>query len=664
MKLQKTLVAVALLAALSACSNDDDNNQIDDGFNLTIAHINDTHSNFDPVKSSFTMGKDGDVVFNEFGGYPRLLEAANEVKEDTSQPLLFLHGGDAWQGTAYFKLNEGMANADLLSQMGLDAMALGNHEFDLDTAKLANFIDSVNFPVLANNMDAGLDPSLSGSTNLKPYQLFAFDGSTKRKLEEVTDAKENEQIVAVIGVVLEDMPTIATGTGDVKFENEIAYTQVTIDALKAQGVNKVVVLSHIGNARDITLAEGTTGIDVIVGGHSHTLLGDFTDLGHGDNGVYAQLVKQKDEVGQTCIVQAGQYAQAIGKVDVQFDSKGEILSCAGQNTLLTNEEFYRDGKREESDLLTGADHEKVETFIDETALIDDVEENNDMRVHIDAIYKPALEEAYGDVVANTPSDINHERRPGDGGTDIHGSDVAPLIAEGMVYWANQTDVNSVIGKKVQIGLVGAGGVRTDIAAGEFREGPASLELLPFSNYLSVLTINGEVLTDLLTSTIDATLPVGSHAGKFPYVGGMRYTFTEEVKNTSGKISAIDINTGTELEPRWEPINNTTDYVVIVNNYNASGNDGWNALGDAQLQATDRVDLVKTSTGYKAYKVDHLTYNSTENTYSVVYADNAPSCDDNGTDICNTDALSFIDYAEEKVVLEQLPFESTTVIYKD
>lgn len=666
MKLQKTVLAVALLAALSACSNDDDNNQITDGFNLTIAHVNDTHSNFDPVKSSFTMGKDGEIVFNEFGGYPRILEAANEIKEDATdanQPLLFLHGGDAWQGTAYFKLNEGTANADLLSRMGLDAMALGNHEFDLDTAKLASFIDSVNFPLLANNIDTGLDANLSGSTNLKPYQLFAFDGVLKRKITEVSDAKENEQIVAVIGVVLEDMPTIATGTGDVKFESEIVLTQITVNSLKAQGVNKIVVLSHIGNARDIVLAEGTTDIDVIVGGHSHTLLGDFTELGQGDNGIYAQLVNQKDEVGKTCIVQAGKYAEAIGQVDIKFNNEGDLLSCVGQNTLLTNETFYRDGKREPSDLLTGAEHEKVEAFIDNNNLIDDVDENDAMRVHIDAIYKPALEKAYGDVIANTPTDINHERRPGDAGTDEHGSDVAPLIAQGMVFWANQESVNSVIGKKVQIGLVGAGGVRTDITSGDFREGNASLELLPFSNYLSVLTINGTTLKNLLTTTINDTLPQGSHAGKFPYVGGMRYTFTEDNKNVSGSITAIEVNTGTETEPKWAAVTGDAEYVVIVNNYNASGNDGWNALGNAQLSATDRVDLVKTPNGYRAYEVDHLTFNADKNTYSVVYAGDVPSCDDGGVDICNTDALSFIDYAKDKVVLKSLPFETTTVIYK-
>ncbi|BAJ02569.1 bifunctional metallophosphatase/5'-nucleotidase [Shewanella violacea] len=662
-KLIKGLVATAVLAALAGCNSNDEPIPTKP-FDLTIAHINDTHSNFDPVKSSFKIGADGSTIFNEFGGYPRLLEAANLVKSQAGldkQPLLFLHGGDAWQGTAYFKLNDGMANADLLSQMGLDAMVLGNHEFDLDTAQLAGFINGVNFPVLANNINTKEDASLNAAKNLIPYQIFAFNGDEKRKIASPSESKSNEQLVAVIGVVLEDMKTIATGTGDAIFSSEIESTQATIDMLKDMGVNKIVVLSHIGNARDVALAAGTRGIDIIVGGHSHTLLGDFTDLGHGNNGEYAQLVTQKDDTGVTCVVQAGEYAQAIGNVTISFDQDGELTSCIGTNTLLTNSEFYTNSMRQADQLIIGNQHEEVMNFVDSVEKIDHVIENLALRDRIDTMYKPALDKAYGDVITLVPTEINHERRPGDGGTDLHGSDVAPLVAEGLVYWANQESVQQVIGRKVDIGLVGAGGIRQNISAGDFREGHVSLELMPFSNYLSVLTVSGEVLKTLLMTTINATLPVGSHGGKFPYVGGMRYTFIEDIKHNSGHISELELNTGTESSPVWEKITDTSEYTLAVNNYNASGNDGWNALGDAQLVSTDRIDIVMNKDKYKAYPVSHLTFDG--ETYEVIYEDTSPSCGDDA-DICNTDAQSFIDYATSRVVLEALTFESTTVIYKD
>lgn len=675
MTLTKTLIAVALLSAISACSNNDDDanpaptaNQ----FTLKVAHINDTHSHIDPVKSSFTMGKNGQRIYNELGGYPRVLEAEKQIKQKAQQDdqaFLFLHGGDAWQGTAYFKLYQGQANADILSQMGLDAMAIGNHEFDIGTAKLAEFIDEVSFPVLANNINTDNDPNLNGLHNLKPYQLFAFKNGKKRKIAAVENAQADEQVVAVIGVVLDDLPNISTGTGGVEFENEITATQQTVDALTDLGVNKILVLSHIGNAREIKLAQSTHGIDAIIGGHSHTLLGDFTDLGFGNNGQYAQLVNWQNHQGKTCIVQAGQYAQAIGEVNLNFDSKGSLLDCQGHNTLLSNSLFYSSPKRKVDSLLTNGAYDEVEQYIASNKKIEQVNEEPVLRAYIDATYKPGVDRAYGKTIAEVPKEIIHVRRPKDKGSDEHGSDVAPLIGESMVYWANTPAVQKVINKHVDIGLLGAGGVRTNISLGDFKEGNASLELMPFSNFLSVLTVKGEVIKKLLITTIDAVLPEGSHAGKFPYVGGMRYTFKETVKHQAGDITQLQVNTGTETSPQWTDIDLNKDYTIIVNNYNASGNDGWTELAKAQVNGTDRMDIVINQDGsYKAYKVDHLQ--ASENKYLPVYANNvAPDCikknDDGsstGVDICNTDAKSFIDYAEHVKLLEPLNYETVTVNY--
>ncbi len=127
------------------------------------------------MKSSFKA--DGTRVYNEFGGYPRLQTMAKEYKEEAkkeNQSLLFLHGGDAWQGSAYFKLNHGAMNADMLSKMGLDAMALGNHEFDLNNKKLNAFISSINFPVLAANIDASQDAESEKSNQFTPLPSVCF----------------------------------------------------------------------------------------------------------------------------------------------------------------------------------------------------------------------------------------------------------------------------------------------------------------------------------------------------------------------------------------------------------------------------------------------------------------------------------------------------------
>ncbi|MEZ8652900.1 hypothetical protein AB6D60_02810 [Vibrio splendidus] len=98
MNFTKSLLVLSIGVAMVGCGSDNDDDIIAPDMTLRIAHVNDTHSNFDPVKSSFTMGTDGKKVYNEFGGYPRLLKAADDIKADAKadkEPLLFLHGGDA-----------------------------------------------------------------------------------------------------------------------------------------------------------------------------------------------------------------------------------------------------------------------------------------------------------------------------------------------------------------------------------------------------------------------------------------------------------------------------------------------------------------------------------------------------------------------------------------
>ncbi|SMY36370.1 NAD 5'-nucleotidase precursor [Photobacterium malacitanum] len=652
----KPLIALSIALALSGCATPPAVQH--QPFSLTVAHINDTHSNFDPVKSSFKA--DGTRVYNEFGGYPRLQTMAKEYKNEAKQEdqsLLFLHGGDAWQGSAYFKLNHGAMNADMLSKMGLDAMALGNHEFDLNNKKLNAFISSVNFPVLAANIDTSQDAALKNQTNLRPYQVFAFDGNKKTIVKDINQLPKDKNIVAVFGLALDNMPNIAPNTGDVKFNDMVKTAQATVDMLQSKGIDNIIALTHIGNAVDLDVASKVNGIDLIVGGHSHTLLGDFTDLGLNNNGIYAQMVKNPDGKSETCVVQAGEYAQAIGRVNVSFDAKGDVTQCVGHNTLLSNDEFYHHADRSKKDKFSPVETIRVEQFIDNHEKITIADEDVLLRQRIDSKYKPAVDKAYGKTIAQVPLEIKHERRPGDRGSDNHGSDVAPLIAEGQYYWANEPQVQKVTGMKVDFSLIGAGGIRTNIEAGQYREGNISLELLPFSNFMSVVPVKGAVIKQLLQQTVTATLPEGSHAGKFPYGGHIRYNFTETVAHKAGKLSNVEVMTGTEQHPVWTPIQDNKTYNVAINNYNATGNDGWTPLYQAQKNHSGRVDLAYVDGKLTGFKVNNIE--KVGDKYQVNYQGAAPNCKAANT-ICNTDAQAFIDYvAQDRQQLVPLTYSVVT-----
>ncbi|MCH7374598.1 bifunctional metallophosphatase/5'-nucleotidase [Aeromonas sp. MR19] len=655
----RPLLLLVLCSFLSACQPGKENQP----FVLTLAHMNDTHSQFDPVNAELKgpiFGKQGeaDTLYTRFGGYPRLLTMAKSFQAEAlakNQPLLLLHGGDAWQGSGYFKLNEGMANAELLSQFGLDAMALGNHEFDLDNHKLARFIQGVNFPVLAANLDTRDDPDLRHATNLKPFVIYAFEGNRKSPVTDLNNLPQGKQLVAVMGLVLEDMANISPNVGKLRFGKEVASAQTTVDLLRQKGIHHVIALTHIGNQRDLALAAEVNGIDAIVGGHSHSLLGDFRNIGWGKTGEYAQLVTNPDGVGLTCVVQAGSYAQAIGLARVSFDGQGRVIACKGQNQLLASRDFFADPARKQ--VLDETRGKQAGKFINAQPNLVTVDEDPRLRGIIDSHYKPALEQAFGPVIATLPAALQNARRPGDNGSDSHGSDVAPLVAEGQYYWANTPAVQALTGGPVHFALLAVGGVRADLPAGELREGDAALTLLPFKNQLSVLTLTGAEVRALLTETITATLPASAHAGKFPYGGHLRYTFTETVPGKRGELTRLQWQSA---EGQWQDLVDDQRYRVVMNAYSANGNDGWQALARAQRQQAERLDLAWVDGKLTGFPIEKVEQSGDQ--LSARYAPGQQlDCKASGVN-CGTDAASFVQYVrEQRPTLTALTEETVTLL---
>lgn len=655
----RPLLLLVLCSFLFACQPGKENQP----FVLTLAHMNDTHSQFDPVNAElkgpiFDKQGETDTLYTRFGGYPRLLTMAKSFQAEAlakNQPLLLLHGGDAWQGSGYFKLNEGMANAELLSQFGLDAMALGNHEFDLDNHKLARFIQGVNFPILAANLDTRDDPDLRHATNLKPFVVYAFEGNRKSPVTDLNNLPQGKQLVAVMGLVLEDMANISPNVGKLRFGKEVASAQATVDLLRQKGIHHVIALTHIGNQRDLALAAEVNGIDAIVGGHSHSLLGDFSNIGWGKTGEYAQLVTNPDGVGLTCVVQAGSYAQAIGLARVSFDGQGRVIACKGQNQLLASRDFFADPARKQ--VLDETRGKQAGKFIDAQPNLVTVDEDPRLRGIIDSHYKPALEQAFGPVIATLPAALQNARRPGDNGSDSHGSDVAPLVAEGQYYWANTPVVQALTGGPVHFALLAVGGVRADLPAGELREGDAALTLLPFKNQLSVLTLTGAEVRALLTETITATLPASAHAGKFPYGGHLRYTFTETVPGKRGELTRLQWQSA---EGQWQDLVDDQRYRVVMNAYSANGNDGWQALARAQRQQAERLDLAWVDGKLTGFPIEKVEQSGDQ--LSPRYAPGQQlDCKASGVN-CGTDAASFVQYVrEQRPTLTALTEETVTLL---
>jgi 2',3'-cyclic-nucleotide 2'-phosphodiesterase (5'-nucleotidase family) len=244
---------------------------------IRILHVNDFHGFAEPYK---TFGSNERV-----GGIAYLAAKVEEVRKE--RPSFLLSAGDMIQGNNWANLFQGESVIELMNEMRFDAMVVGNHEFDFGPEVLKKRVSEANFPVLGANVE--------GLKILTPYII-----------KELRGAK-----IAIIGLVTEDVPisTHPRNIPGIKFSSPMDTVEKYVKELKNK-THMIVVLSHIGHPVDRILAEKVKGIDVIVGGHSHT------------------KVTKPVKVGDTIIVQAWEYGRALGVLDLTLKD-GKIVRFEG-----------------------------------------------------------------------------------------------------------------------------------------------------------------------------------------------------------------------------------------------------------------------------------------------------------------------------------------------
>ncbi|MBN2693092.1 5'-nucleotidase C-terminal domain-containing protein [bacterium] len=529
-------------AALPVC--DDNHSCI--AFEVTIAHLNDTHSYLE--ESELSLYYDSVKTYTYVGGFAKIAAKIKSLKE-SNRNFMFLHAGDVFQGTLYFIKYEGMADLTLLNDMGLDAMVLGNHEFDRTSELLANFITGASFEVLSSNIDATNDTFLNGK--IAPYFVKDFNG----------------QKVGIIGVTLEDTPTISSPADELVFNSVKTSVQGAITELSNQGVNRIVVLSHQGYDLDKQLAQEVEGIDLIIGGHTHTLLGDFGDLGLTTAGEYPTVVESL--AGKNVyVVQAWAQSKVLGKIKLIFNADGDISQISGNPILLASDIFKvknSEGARVE---VEASVKESILNIISQKDVIEVVTADDATSTKI-ADYKTGVDELQQEIISNAPEAILHVRVPNtthsDGTLLEHGSEVAPIVAHSMYLKA------IAIGQDSHAALVNAGGVRTDIPAGDITVGTA-YQMMPFLNSMVVIELTGAEVKTMLEEALVRSLTGTENTGSFPYFYGFRYT----AKSTAPHLTSVEVKNG----ETWEAIVDENSYKIVTNSFIAGGGDGYNVLKNA------------------------------------------------------------------------------------
>ncbi|WP_434288382.1 bifunctional metallophosphatase/5'-nucleotidase [Celeribacter sp. SCSIO 80788] len=450
--LKKVLTTTAAMALMAGAAHAD--------YTLHILHTNDLHSRIEPItKYDNTCPEEDNAAGECFGGYARLATKVAEMRAELDgENVLLLDAGDQYQGSLMYTTYKGDVEAEMMDKIGYDVMALGNHEFDDGPEGTLKLIEHANFPVISGNLDVSQSNLLNGK--VKNYVVLEVGGEK----------------IGIISALAVDTPETASPGPNVIFQDEADSLAADVAELEAEGVTKIIALTHVGVNKDLELAGEVAGIDAVVGGHSHTLFSNEIE------GAMAYPTM----VGEVPVVSAYAYSKYLGHLVLTFDDAGTLISATGEPILL-----------------------------DAT-----VAEDADIKARITELAGP-INELKAKVVAEAAADIDGSRETCRAVECAMGN----LVADAML--------ERVKDQGVEIAIQNGGGLRASIQGGQVTMGDV-LTVLPFQNTLSTFQVTGATIVEALENGVSE---MADGAGRFPQVAGMSYT-VDPAAEVGSRISDV------------------------------------------------------------------------------------------------------------------------------
>ena len=552
-------------------------------FSLTILHNNDGES---------------DLLGDEFGGIDQFVQTVDEFRSAAAtDAVVTLSSGDNFlAGVESVAAANTDTNFDALALAAInyDAVIIGNHEFDFGPDFLGDFISDYQAaggtaPFLSANLD------FSGEATLQ--ELFDAGAIAKST---VVDA--NGEQVGIIGATTPNLPFISS-PGNVDVGQDLAATvQDEIDSLAAQGINKVIFVSHLqGVSEDQELIAQLSGVDVAIAGGGDDLLASENDL----SGLIPGDEPELDEAGELLgyplsvtdvdgndvpiITTSGGY-DYVGKLVVEFDDAGNLVS------------IIDDQNESGPKAVTGGGDPTVQAEILEPleSAIDDIVNNviatSDFQLDVRSDTIRSRETGAGNLIAD--SFLWQAGRPG-------------FLDEVSDLGFDLTDGNVIT-------ITNGGGIRTDTLyeAGEVTEG-LTIDILPFANSISVFPeLEADTIKDILENAVARIVldensepqREGSGTGRFAQIAGFEFEYNPEltaieidldgtITQSGERIINVKLADGTFLIQDGQILPDAPTVSVLTNSFSAGGGDQY-PWGDA--------DFVNTSINYQVPLFNYLT----------------------------------------------------------
>ncbi|MBU2895175.1 bifunctional metallophosphatase/5'-nucleotidase [Vibrio hepatarius] len=527
---------------------------------IRLVHINDTHSHFEPTSLQLSINVTGQTFtpYVSAGGFARIATRKNQLEATLcqSREMVFLHAGDCFQGTLYFSLFKGEANAEMLNALNLDAMALGNHELDMGNLPVAKFVREINFPLLAGNWDLSQEDKNKTLTLSDNDNVHSFNPQSQTA-QWIVKQVEGEPI-AIFSLAIDQMLGISNPDHDTPFVSSISTAKNTVDAIRNKGINKIILLSHMGYEADFDLAEKVDGISVIVGGHSHRLQGDFSALGLKKDDHYGM------KINDTYIVQAGYHSLSMGHCDIDFDENGRVISFNGKNELLLGRRLFLDASMTKATIQVPYNHARQ--FIDSHPNVIVCKKDQQVQSILNNKYLPRVRELQHQIVATAKQPMRHVRVP----DDIGASELAPIVAESFAYSMQK------LGYAVEFAIHNAGGVRNSLHQGDVSVADIAGKLLPFAVPVGVYKVKGKDIAAALEGSINNAINngvKGTGDGSYPYTYNLNFKYLSHA-DIGQRIVDLEI-----YKPNfgWQAIDLDEFYLGSSSAYTMKGKEGYEAL---------------------------------------------------------------------------------------
>ena len=537
-RLFPTLWLTLLTVGLTACNGHSDNAIGHRPITVTILHTNDAHSHLEPFPRDNELSASN--AGPQQGGIARRKTLIDQIR--ASEPhVLLLDAGDNFQGTIFYNTWKGSAEVMALNALGYDVMTLGNHEFDQGPVELGRALrgepviiagaayptEKLQPPMIATNVDASREPALSSL--LRSSMVLERGGER----------------FGILGIVTDETPIASSPGPNLLFLDYIASVQAEADRLNAQGVNKIILLSHYGYPVDVANARQLSGVDVIISGHDHALLGDpdaieavASGQGARVKGTYPTVVNGQDSA-PVLIVSAYEWGRWLGQIKVRFDERGVAQSWQSQPIFVRGCVF-----------ANGAVDCRQQIAPEDPTVKAQVE-----------TYREPINRFAVTLIGQAGMFFDSNRDPG---VRTQEMPLGNLIADILLASAARSD-------QAVAALINGGAIRTSLNAGDVTFENA-LNVLPFGNTLTVTDLKGEALVAALDHGV-----AQPGAGAFPQVAGLKLRYCVNspcagALRSDGRVTELTVN--------GSPVDLTATYRIATNSFVANGSDAYAMFKDA------------------------------------------------------------------------------------